>query len=318
MGKLFLERKGTVYFGIHHTEDNFDLVMVLLATRLSVKDISRIMEIDERTINNWAVKAAEFLKKVHESFIKDLEITECQIDEMWTFVLMKRKTASLKGLENNVSIGEQWIFIAIDAVTKLLLHWKIGKRTLEVAKLFIGELKEKLASNPLFTTDEFAAYEEAFLSNFCNEIKPEPTGKRGRPRTKVKKVPLKELKLAQVHKTRENGKVIDISQKIVFGEQEEIFNIINSSPVSNIINTSIVERQNGTVRSRNPKVVRKTYSFSKKLEMLKAHMTIYFVFYNFIWLHSRHKKTAAWKHGIVNHKMTFKELFEIRHIEFNL
>jgi len=170
-GVMFSERRGTIYFGIKKPDYVFDQVIALLMTRISIKDIVRVINVSEDTIGKWLEKAAVFLKPIGEKYLKNLQVTECQIDEMWTFVLMKKKTVKEKGLENyDDKIGDQWIFIAFDAVNKLVIHWKVGKRTLEMAKMFIKEVKSKISSNPLYTTDELPAYEEAFLSNFCEEI----------------------------------------------------------------------------------------------------------------------------------------------------
>jgi IS1 family transposase/transposase-like protein len=315
-GVLFSERKGTVYFGIHYPDDFFDEVMMLLMTRASIKDIEMITGVSEHTIQRWEKKAAGYLQQIHEKLVRDLKITECQVDELWTFVLMKRKTIQRKGREAEGDIGDQWIFMALDPVSKLLIHWKIGKRTLETAKDFIGELKGKLASSPLFTTDEWPAYEEAFLSNFSEEVHTEPRKRRGRPRKKPIIKPDKELKLAQTHKYREKGRVVKVSEEIIFGDEKEIEAIIKNSPVSNRINTSIIERSNGTFRAKVSRVVRQSYSFSKNKEMHEAHITIYAVYYNLIWKHSRLKKTAAWLSGLVDRGYTFRELFQLRNPEF--
>ena len=88
------------------------------------------------------------------------------------------------------------------------------------------------------------------------------------------------------------------------------------SPVSNVINTSFVERQNGTVRAKVSRVVRNAYSFSKKYERHEAHLTIYFVYYNLIWMHSRLKKSAALLAGLVDKVFSFRDLFELRCPEF--
>ena len=315
-GTMFSERKGTVYFGIRKSDTVFDQVMMLLMTRISIKDIVRVTGVSEDTIGRWTDRSADYLETIHDHLLTELEVVECQVDEMWTFVLMKKKTVLEKEITDDSKIGDQWIFIAFDAQKKLVIHWKIGKRTLETAKIFIKELKTKLASNPLFTTDELPAYEEAFLDNFCRKIFPERKKGRGRPKTKVEKIPDEELKLAQVHKHRENGKVVDITKKIVFGDESEIRKILEESPVSNVINTSFVERQNGTVRAKVSRVVRDTYSFSKKYERHEAHLTIYFVYYNLIWMHSRLKKSAAWLAGLVDKVFSFRELFELRCPEF--
>jgi IS1 family transposase/transposase-like protein len=312
----FSERKGTVYFGIKKSAETFDLVMSLLVTRISIKDIVRISKVSEDTIKRWMLKAAPILEAIQNNLLKELEVKECQVDELWSFVLMKKKTAKMKGLGDDDEIGDQWIFIAFDAVNKIVIHWKVGKRTLEDAKSFIKELKEKLASNPLFTTDELPAYEEAFLANFSEELPIERTGKPGRPRKNPIRKVSEDLKLAQVHKYRENGKVVEISTKYVFGSPDEIDKIINDSSVSQAINTSFIERLNGTVRAKVSRLVRDCYSFSKKKKMHLAHLGIYFVYYNLCWVHSRLKKSAAWLGGLVNKAFSFRELFELRCPEF--
>ncbi len=312
----FSERKGTVYFNIKKPAHVFDEVIALSMTRISMLDITRVTGVSEDTIHRWIKKAAKYLSFFQDRLVKDLDIKECQIDEMWSFVLMKKKTADLQEKKNDIDIGDQWIFIAIDAVSKLVIHWSVGKRTLKVAKEFIKVVKSKIKTSPLFTTDEWRGYEQAFLANFSKINPPKRSKKRGRPRKKmILKVDPK-LKLAQTHKHRKNGKVVEVSTKIIFGFSEEIKEILSNSPVSNEINTSIVERHNGTVRSKVSRVVRDCYSFSKKLEMHKAHLTIFFVYYNFIWVHSRLKKTASVLSGIVDKAFTFRDLFELRKVEF--
>ena len=123
-------------------------------------------------------------------------------------------------------------------------------------------------------------------------------------------------KLAQTHKHRKNGKVVKVTEAIVFGNEDTIRKILEASSVSNRINTSIVEQMNGTTRAKVSPMVRNSYTFCKKVEMLEAQLTIYFAYYNLIWIHSRLKRTAAWLAGLVNKAYTFRELFELRTPEF--
>ncbi len=148
------------------------------------------------------------------------------------------------------------------------------------------------------------------------ELPIEKTGRRGRPRKNPIRKVSEDLKLAQVHKYRENGKIAQISTKYVFGNKKEIDKIINESPVSHTINTSFIERLNGTVRAKVSRLVRDSYSFSKNRKMHLAHLGIYFVHYNLCWIHSRLKKTAACLGGLVSKSFTFRELLELRCPEF--
>lgn len=310
-GKTFSERQGTLYFGLKRTPDEFDLVIQLSVCRVSIKDIERITGVSEDTIQRWLKKASAFLLPIHDRLLRDLQVTECQIDEMWSFVLMKKKTVLRQGIEEDDEIGDQWIFLAVDVVTKLVLHWTVGKRTIQTAKFFLASLKSRLATSPLFTTDEWLGYEKAFLDTFAEDATYEPEVKTYSEKPKPKKM-TNELKLAQTHKQRKHGRVVDVTEKIVFGDPDEIDQIIQNSPVSNSINTSIVERCNGTVRAKVSRFVRQTYSFSKKFEMHIDHLIIYFVYYNFIWKNSRLGKTAAFLSGIAPHAYTFRQLFTMR------
>jgi hypothetical protein len=62
----------------------------------------------------------------------------------------------------------------------------------------------------LFTTDGYAPYADALLEVYGEEVIPERTGKRGRPR-KLYKVPPEDLLYAAVHKHRRKGKVVDVT-----------------------------------------------------------------------------------------------------------
>ena len=96
-GTCFSERKGIVYYGIKKPDYIFDQVMMLLMMRVAIKDITRFIGISEETIGRWIKKAAEYLQVLHDRVLKDLKVTECQIDEVWSFVLMKKKTAQRNG-----------------------------------------------------------------------------------------------------------------------------------------------------------------------------------------------------------------------------
>ncbi len=50
--------------------------------------------------------------------------------------------------------------------------------------------------------------------------------------------------------------------------------------------------------------------------MHEDNLTIFFTYYNLIWVHSRLNKTVAWLAGLVDKAFTFRELYEYRSPEF--
>lgn len=134
----------------------------------------------------------------------------------------------------------------------------------------------------LITTDEYAPYRGAILEAYGETVTPPGSGKRGRPR-KSYKVPPAVLSYATVQKTRAKGRVVKVEQRIIFGTAQGVAAALARSASSRAINTSLVERQNGTNRNRNARKVRKTYCFSKDWSVHQAIR--YFTMYsdNFCW-----------------------------------
>jgi IS1 family transposase len=134
----------------------------------------------------------------------------------------------------------------------------------------------------LITTDGYPAYEEAFLNAYGETVTPARTGKPGRPKAAYKVAP-KDLTYAAVEKTRQNGRVVTVVTRVVFGTMAAVVAALGMSLVSKAINTAFVERENGTDRHRNARKVRKTYRFSKdwRYHETVTYLTMYA--YNFRW-----------------------------------
>ncbi len=59
------------------------------------------------------------------------------------------------------------------------------------------------------------------------------------------------------------------------------------------------------------RMTRLTNAFSKKLENLKAAVALHFAHYNFVRIHQTLKTTPAIAAGVVEEKLTIKDLIEI-------
>jgi len=86
-----------------------------------------------------------------------------------------------------------------------------------------------------------------------------------------------------VEKTREKGRVVAIATRVIFGRLAAVMAALGMSGVSRAINTSFVERQNGTDRHRNARKARKTYRFSKDWRYHESVTYLTMYVYNFCW-----------------------------------
>jgi IS1 family transposase len=235
----------------------------------------------------------------------------------------EKKALSEEDLENQY--GRTWIWTAFDVNTRLIICFLVGDRTLEACRNFFKDLSSRITNKPLFVSDELPHYETVILETYHTTETFEKTGKPGRPKNPVIKVD-EQIDYAVVHKTRENGTVKKVETRIIFGNEQRIKERLENS-VSNKINTSYIERSNGTLRLNDAHLQRKTYKFSKDMDFLKAKLAIIILFYNFIKPHSTLSKnpdktytprTPALKAGIVDYIWTTKFAFELPELNITI
>jgi hypothetical protein len=146
----------------------------------------------------------------------------------------------------------------------------IGKNEEEVAVVMMSQIKDRCnpIEPPAISSDGNDSYPEAMLEIWGKL--PEYTG-RGRPPTQ--KQPQPRWKCLQVIKHRSGSRLIGITHKVVYGDPSEVPDFMG-------LNTAYVERTNLTSRQMNGRMVRKTLSFSKEEEMLRASCALEDVVYN--------------------------------------
>jgi IS1 family transposase len=177
--------------------------------------------------------------------------------------------------------GDAWVWVAFAPLWRMMVAFVVGKRTQENANLLLERVYHVSdGSIPFFTSAQLAAYPTALLTTYGKWVQPQRQGNRG-SRPKPRLVAPDDLLYAQVVKQRENGHVIDVSYRIVFGQEEVIEQRIKQSPVSRTINTSFVERDNLTLRQSNRRLTRKTNGFSKEISGLEKQLWVSLAYYHF-------------------------------------
>ncbi len=255
-------RTGTAFQHTHLEETRFETIARALTEGVGVRATARIMNVDKKTILLVLDRAADHAMRLSRSLLKDLEVSECQLDEMWSFI--GKKEAHLEPIEKLEGIlGDAWIWIAFDPVHKIVLAHVIGKRTEHHAVALLQEVKRITTKMPsLFTSDQLDQYPQALLKVYGHTVIPSRKPGPGRP-PKPRLVPPDELLYAQVVKKYKRNRLVGITRRVVFGDPQKLHDILQRSPSSNTVNTSFVERNNGTIRHIDARCSRKTYRFSK-------------------------------------------------------
>jgi IS1 family transposase len=255
-------RHCTAFHCSHLSEDAFETIAKSLAEGVGVTATARIQNVDKKTVLLVLAKAGDHAMQVNRALLEDLEVTECQLDEMWSFIGKKEK--NLDPVEKlHKILGDAWIWIAFDATNKITLAYNIGKRTLPYAISLIKDVKRVTKRIPaLFSSDQLDQYAKALLQVYGTIVYPTRKPGPGRP-PNPRILPSKDLNYVQVVKLYKEYRVVKVSRKVVFGDPKSIERILAESSVSKKINTAYVERNNGTIRHMDSRCVRKTFRFSK-------------------------------------------------------
>ena len=127
------------------------------------------MEIHRDTVSNVVGDLARHAREVTEFLIKNVGLTEVQVDEMWSFVKKQKKVDAGDGDADGH--GDCWIYIAKKADTKLHLAHSTGKRVQATADKLM-ETVRKRGKKPTedkkatFISDGNDQYVNAILDNF--------------------------------------------------------------------------------------------------------------------------------------------------------
>jgi transposase-like protein len=90
-GKAFSSRTGTAFFDLRSRKKKILMGLRLLAEGLGLRATSRVLEIKLDTIRKWLAVAALHCEQVSDMLLRDLKLSQVQVDELWTFVKKNTK-----------------------------------------------------------------------------------------------------------------------------------------------------------------------------------------------------------------------------------
>ncbi len=280
--KTFSDEQEKPLDDMRTSPETFLKIMALLTEGVGINAASRLTGTHKETVLRALELAGQRCAKLMDERMRGLSIPDIQMDEIWGFVLVKEK--HIRPIDDPNRVGDQYTFCAIDSATKLIVSFKVGKRTAETTRAFISDLSARVVSQVQLNTDSFGAYQNAIRSSF-----------KGRA---------------------DHGQMVKVYAKGTSDERRysppevvtAIRTPISGDPAYWSISTSYIERSNLSMRTFMRRLTRLCLGYSKKLENLRYAIALYFSFYNFCRVHSTLKTTPAVAAGLTDHVWSLEEL----------
>jgi IS1 family transposase len=265
------------------------LVLSSLVEGNSIRSIERISGVHRDTIMRLLISAGIRALDLHDRFMINLKCNLLQVDEIWTYVGKKQKTLNLdERYYEKTEYGDQYVFVALDAETKLVPVYRVGKRNREVTNSFMSEVRTRIDTRFQLSSDSFQPYLNAVKRAFNEE----------------------DIDYAQLHKSY--GEEFAGEKRYSPAKITGIKLIpLIGTPKRENISTSFIERQNLTMRMQMRRFTRLTNAFSKKLENLKHAVALHFFYYNFMRIHKTLRVTPCMQAGLTNTIWTWERFLGI-------
>src|SRR5262249_48691118 len=110
----------------------------------SIRATVRMTGVAKKTVLRLLCEIGEVCREVQDVMFRGLSCRRLQVDEIWSFCGAKEKSLP-KEERGKLERGDVWTWVAIDADTKLVPSWLIGKRDAKCAIEFVNDLAARLA-----------------------------------------------------------------------------------------------------------------------------------------------------------------------------
>jgi transposase-like protein len=95
-GKRFAATQASALFGLHLPPQTIRQIIHHAAEGVGVRATARLLGMDKDTVNRVILRAGEHCERVLSSLLVSLNLTEAQLDELWTFVKKRKVLAAPK------------------------------------------------------------------------------------------------------------------------------------------------------------------------------------------------------------------------------
>ena len=130
----------------------------------SIRSTERMTGVHRDTIMRLMLRVGDGCEALMDSELRNLGCRRIQVDELWGFV--QKKQRHVRANEDPNRVGDFWTFVAIDADSKLVPTFRLGKRDRRTAWDFMQDVASRLEGRVQISADALPAYVDAITVSF--------------------------------------------------------------------------------------------------------------------------------------------------------
>jgi IS1 family transposase len=265
-------------------------ILGCLTEGMSLRAASRLADVSINTVTKLLVDVGTACELYQIENLVGIKSKRIQCDEIWSFVGAKEANTP-PNIRGQLGRGDVYTWVALDADSKLVISWNVGKRSTQYAVAFMRDVAARLANRVQLTTDGHKGYLTAVDDAFGTQI----------DYAMLQKLYASESRSSGASEHRYSpGKCIGAIKGTVMGTPDEAH-----------VSTSHVERQNLTMRMQMRRFTRLTNAFSKKIENHAHAIALHYMFYNFARIHKTLRVTPAMQAGVSDHVWSLEEIAKL-------
>jgi IS1 family transposase len=296
-----------MFEGLRTATELIVIVVTLLAFGCPVQAIVQAYGLDERTVASWRDRAGKQCQRVHQAIVEQgqVDLVHVQADEI---------RVKARGMV-------AWMGLAVMVSTRLWLGGVVSRtRESSLADRLLLQVRAcaQTACEVLICTDGWAAYPASIKRAFRDKVK--QTAGPGRARLQI----WSGLHIGTVIKHTVKKRLTEVVRQMSHGSLEQAMRLLHCSGGGQMLNTSYIERFNGTVRERLATLTRKCRHAAQRLQALETGMYLIGSIYNFCCFHQALskrtageaqkllRKTPAMASGLTDHLWSVSELLSYK------
>lgn len=305
----FSARRGTMWEGLRKPTELIVIVVTLLAYGCPLQAIVHAFGLDERTVACWRDRAGTHCQHVHQALIEGgkLDLIQVQVDEIR---VQGRSMIAWMGLTLMVST-RLWLGGVVSLTRDTCLADRMMRQVRACAQALCALL---------ICTDGWGAYPGSIKRAFRDKVK----RRAGPGRASFQVWP--QLHIGTIIKHSVKKRVRAVTHRLSLGTGTGAELRLKRSGGGSVLNTTFIERFNGTMRERLAALTRKWRHPARRLQALHTGMYLIGGTYNFCWPHQTLSQprdeedsqrawsacTPAMASGVTDHVWSVEELLRYR------